>query len=122
MAHLLLNLYRVPDDEAADVRRLLDEHRIPWYETQPSPWGISHGGIWITEDRDVAEARRVFDRYQAERSARVRAEYATAREAGTAPTFVDMLRAHPLYVLLTLLAALLVLLLSALPIIWLLIM
>mgnify|MGYP006909079024 CR=1 FL=1 len=119
MAHLLLNLYRVPDDEAADVRRLLDEHRIPWYETQPSPWGISHGGIWVAEDRDVAEARRLFHEYQAERSARVRAEYAAAREAGTAPTFVGVLRANPLYVILALVAIVLVLLLSALPV-WLL--
>ena len=119
MAHLLLNLYRVPDDEAEDVRRLLDEHRIPWYETQPSPWGISHGGIWVSEDDDVAEARRLFDQYQAERSLRARAEYAAAREAGTLPTFWTHLRAHPLYVTLTLLAVVLVLILAALPV-WLL--
>ena len=119
MAHLLLNLYRVPDDEAEDVRKLLDRHHIPWYETQPSPWGISHGGIWVTEDRDVAEAMRLFDAYEAERSARVRAEYAAARAAGTVPTFWSQLRANPLYVVLTILAAVLVLAVAALPV-WLL--
>lgn len=119
MSHLLLNLYRVPDDEAEDVRRLLDEHHIPWHETQPSPWGISHGGIWVTEDKDIAEATRVFDAYQAERSARARAEYAAARAAGSLPTFWSQLRANPKYVLLTLLAVILVLAVTALPV-WLL--
>ena len=119
MAHLLLNLYRVPDDEIEDVRKLLDAHRIRWYETQPSPWGISHGGIWVTEDDDVVEATRLFDEYQRDRSVRVRAEYAAARQAGTAPTFWSQLRANPLYVVLTVLGALLVLILAALPV-WLL--
>jgi hypothetical protein len=33
MAKLLLNLRNVPDDEADDVRALLDEHDIAYYET-----------------------------------------------------------------------------------------
>ena len=50
MAKLLLKMRLVPDDEAADVRAMLDAARIPWYETEPSRWGISHGGIWVRDD------------------------------------------------------------------------
>lgn len=119
MAHLLLNLYRVPDDEAADVRQLLEAHRIDWYETEPSPWGISHGGIWIADPGHVEQATRLFEQYEAERGERVRADYAAARQAGTAPTFWRLLRDHPGYVLLMLLAALLAVAVVALPV-WLL--
>ena len=47
MSKLLLNLRDVPDDEADDVRRFLDSGGIDYYETRPSLWGISGGGIWI---------------------------------------------------------------------------
>ena len=51
MATLLLNLRHVPEDEADDVRALLDANGIAWYETQPSRWGISGGGIWLALTR-----------------------------------------------------------------------
>ena len=47
MSKLLLNLRGVPDDEADDVRRFLDSGGIGYYETQPTLWGVSFGGIWI---------------------------------------------------------------------------
>ncbi len=115
MSKLLLNLRNVPDDEADDVRALLDAKRIAFYETTPNPWGISAGGIWVTKDADFAEAKLAFDDYERERSVRVRAEYAAAKRAGTAETFVSMLRADPLRVLMSLLGILLVLAVVALP-------
>ena len=117
MSRLLLNLRNVPDDEADDVRALLDAKRIAFYETTPSPWGISAGGIWVTEDADFVEAKRAFDDYEQQRSVRVRAEYAAAKRAGTAETFVGMLRADPLRVVMTLLGILLALGLVAIPVI-----
>jgi hypothetical protein len=41
MSKLLLNLKMVLDDEADDVRAMLEEHDIAYYETAPSRWGIS---------------------------------------------------------------------------------
>lgn len=117
MSRLLLNLRNVPDDEADEVRALLDTKRIAYYETPPGFWGISSGGIWVKEDTDFAEARRALDDYERQRSARVRAEYAAARRAGTAETFLDVLRAEPLRVVMTLLGILLALALVALPVI-----
>ena len=117
MSKLLLNLRNVPDDEADDVRAMLDAKRIAFYETPPSFWGISSGGIWVTEDADFAEAKRALDDYEQQRSVRVRAEYAAAKRAGTAETFVSVLRADPLRVVMTLLGILLALGLVALPVI-----
>jgi hypothetical protein len=116
MSKLLLNLRDVPDDEADDVRAMLDAKRIAFYETPPNPWGISAGGIWVTEDADFAEAKRALDDYEQQRSVRVRAEYAAARRAGTAETFIGILRAEPMRVVMTLLGILLALGLVALPV------
>ena len=98
MSKLLLNLRDVPDDEADDVRRFLDTGGIAYYETPPSWWGISAGGIWIRDDGDVAQAKRLMAEYQRERQARARAERAEALRNGTAETFVDVLRTQPLRV------------------------
>ena len=116
MAKLLLNLRHVPDDEADDVRAMLDAHRIAYYETPPSMWGISAGGIFVQENADIAEAKRLMAEYQVERSARVRAEVAAARRDGTAETFRTVLREQPLRVLFTILAIICLLGLVALPV------
>lgn len=112
----LLNLRHVPDDEAGEVRALLAEHRIEFYETPPNRWGVSAGAIWIADAEDAAEAQRLLADYQVRRRERARAEQAAARRDGTAPTWRTLLRDEPLRVLLVLLAAALMLLLVALPI------
>lgn len=117
MSKLLLNLRNVPDDEADDVRAMLDANRIAFYETAPSRWGISSGGIWVTEDDAIVEAKRLMAIYQQGRQARVRAEYDAARRAGTADTFWTVLRTEPARVVLTVLGILFMLALVALPII-----
>lgn len=115
MSKLLLNLRNVPDDEADDVRALLDAKGIRFHETTPSMWGISAGGIWVTYDADFPAAARAFEDYEQQRSARVRAEYAAARQAGTAETFCSMLRDDPLRVVMVVLGILIVLGLTTLP-------
>ncbi|HDS1823587.1 TPA: hypothetical protein QEM94_002985, partial [Stenotrophomonas maltophilia] len=84
MAKLLLNLRNVGDDEYADVCTLLDQHGIAWYRTEPSPWGISNGGLWLREDADHPRAKALMAEYQAERGPRIRAERERALREGTA--------------------------------------
>lgn len=115
MAKLLLNLRHVPDDEADEVRRLLDAGGIAYYETRPSPWGISAGGIWIRDNAAVAEATRLMAEYQRERAERARTARAEAQRNGTAETFADVVRTRPLQVALAVIATALLLLLLALP-------
>jgi len=116
MSKLLLNLRNVPDDEADEVRALLDAHGIAHYETRPGPFGISAGGIFVAENADAAQARRLMAGYQQERSRRARAERAEAIRDGSAETFLALLRAQPGQVALRVLAILFVLALMALPV------
>jgi Family of unknown function (DUF6164) len=115
MAKLLLNLRNVPDDEADDVRALLHDHDIAYYETSPGFWNISLGGIWVREDAAFAEAKRLMAEYQAQRGARVRAEHEAALRDGTAGTFMTVLRNEPMRVLSAVLGILFALALVLLP-------
>ena len=103
MAKLLLNLRNVGDDEYADVCTLLDQHGIARYRTEPSPWGISNGGLWLREDADHPRAKALMAEYQAERGPRIRAEREQALRDGTAETFGSLFRRRPLFVMLVLL-------------------
>ena len=102
MARLLLNLRNVPDDEIEDVCALLDANGIAHYRTNPSPFGISFGGIWVSEDAEHPRARALMDDYQQARGERVRGERAQALHDGTAETFTSQLRRRPIFVLLVL--------------------
>ncbi|SDQ26920.1 DUF6164 family protein [Pseudoxanthomonas sp. CF125] len=99
MAKLLLNLRNVPDDEADEVRAWLIESGMDFYETQPSPWGISSGGIWMREDADIVRAKALMADYQAKRLQRARAAQYAAREQGSEETFGKLFSRRPWYVL-----------------------
>ncbi len=115
MAKLLLNLRGVPDDEADEVRALLEAHGISFYETPPSRFGISAGGIWIRDREGVAAAERLLAEYQARRLAKAQAEYRAAREARVAPTLWTSIRDDPLRSLATMLGIAFVIAVLALP-------
>ena len=95
MSYMLLNLRNVPDDEVAEVRELLEQHKIAFYETEPNRWGISAGAIWIKEDADASHAKDLMQIYQAERASHARAEYESASRDGTAETFWSQMRRQP---------------------------
>lgn len=117
MPDLLLNLRQVPADEASEVRELLSRHAIDFYETTPSQWGISHGGIWLVDDHPrLAEAKALLKDYQAERRQRAIDDLAAARERGDAPDFWRGLRDNPLRVVAALAGIVFMLLLVALPV------
>lgn len=116
MSTLLLNLRNVPEDEAAEVRALLDAHAIAFFETVPSRWGISAGAIWIKDTAAVDEARRLMADYQRERQSRARAAYAEAQRDGTVATLWTVVRDEPMRVLVMVVSIAFVLGLLALPI------
>lgn len=103
MRHQLLNLRHVPDDEAREVREMLDAHHIAFYETEPNRWGISAGAIWIADDQDALKARELMVAYQSERKVRARAEREAERLEGTAETFWSQARRQPLRLIMILL-------------------
>lgn len=115
MAKLLMNLRDVPDDEADDVRALLDRRGIEYYETAPSFWGISAGGIWITQAAQVDEAKAHLAGYQAERARLAREQREADRLAGRLEGPWDAFRQRPLQVLAAVIGILLMIALTLLP-------
>lgn len=95
MATLLFRLRHVPDDEADDVRALLEENDIDYYETTPGNWGISMPALWLRDDAQQERAKTLLSAYQQERTRRMREEYEEARRQGAAPTLLASLRSQP---------------------------
>jgi len=112
---LLFKLRNVPDDEAADVRALLQEHGIAFYETTAGSWGVSMPGIWLHDNSKQVEARRLLDNYQKNRQHRARASYEQARADGKQRTVFTLISEAPVKFVLLLAALLVVLYISIMP-------
>ncbi len=87
MAKILFRLNGVPDDEANDVRELLADNAIDFYETSPGNWGVSMPAIWLTDESQFQKARALLDVYQNERTVRMKEEYARLKRQGKHKTF-----------------------------------
>ena len=95
MAKLLFRMRHVPEDEAQEVRDLLDQHAIEYFETFAGNWGISMPGLWIKDEERFTEARELIDDYQSQRSIRVKAEYEEKRSLGETKTMWDSFMEDP---------------------------
>ncbi len=115
MARLLLNLRHVPDDELEEIRTLLDEHHIDYYETAPNRWGISMGAIWLKDEDQYPQARTLLTRYEHERRQRMRAAHEAERARGEAETLWQRICRRPVETLIYVAVAALVLYLSTKP-------
>lgn len=113
MPHLLFNLRHVPDDEADEVRALLEANGIDFYETEPNRWGISAGGFWTRDDAAVERARAVLSSYQIERQLRAREEWQQAQREGRVPNLWQAFQLEPLRMTLVVIAVLTILAVTA---------
>jgi len=100
MSRLLIKLRHAPDDEIQEIRSLLQEHRIDFYETQSGPWGISAPGIWLNDEQQYDRAKALMDDYQENRFREQHAEYERLRHAGQHRTFLQNLLENPVQVIL----------------------
>jgi len=98
MTALVFKLRNVPDDEAQEVRDLLDENNIDYYETTAGNWGIAMPGLWAEGD-EIARARRLIDDYQSQRSEEQRERYVQAVNEGSQPTLISRFKQRPLPIL-----------------------
>ncbi len=96
MAKIFFRLRNVPDDEADEVRQLLDDHSIPWFETNAGRWGISFPAIWLSDERDQRRARELVDAYQLRRVQKLKEEEAERRQRGEQATMYTQFRQRPL--------------------------
>ncbi len=96
MAELIFKLHQVPDDEANDIRDLLTEHGIPFYETSAGTWGISLAAIWVHEKDHAQVGKQLIADYQRERYARVLQQRATETAQQTHSSWLDHWRQRPI--------------------------
>lgn len=112
MALLLFSLRQVPDDEAADIRELLEENHIDFYETNAGNWGISMPAIWLRDEQQHEQARLLINEYQELRRVTIQEEYARLKQAGESDTFFKNLLRYPAQTVLFIAAITLVLYVS----------
>jgi len=115
MPELLFKLRNVPDDESEEVRQLLKDHGINFYETHASGWGISMPGIWLPDDSQLQEAKLLLDDYQRDRTSRMRSEYESLKSEGRHQTVIDRIMENPVQFILLAFAVLFILYVSLSP-------
>jgi hypothetical protein len=96
MARLLFKLAQVPEDEAHEIRSLLNEKGISFYETDAGFFRVGVDAIWLVDGAQEEEARALIRMYQSERAARAQHNYAQLVEAGQAPGIWQHFCAQPL--------------------------
>jgi len=96
MALRIFNLRNVPDDEAEDVRELLQEDNIDFYETPSGNWGISVPAFWVRDDNQAPRAKSLIAAYQKERQIKAKVDYAKQKEVGEQRTLLDSVKENPL--------------------------
>ncbi|MDO8843466.1 MAG: DUF6164 family protein [Methylicorpusculum sp.] len=91
MSKLLFSLRNVPDDEAEDIRTILQENNIDYYETPPGNWGISMPAIWVRDDLQFDKATHLLNDYQDKRAITQRQLYQQLIKEGKMPGFFGYL-------------------------------
>ena len=117
MSKQIFRLRNVPDDEAEEIRLLLREHEIEFYETPGGNWGISMPALWLNDKNEhrAEEAKALIERYQEERAVRIRREYEELKQQGKHRRLSDAFRERPLEFIFYLLIVALILYLSTKP-------
>lgn len=72
---LLLSFRYAPEDEVEQVRALLKEEHIDFYEVPPSFMGFNAGGIWLANPAQKQQAQLLLAQYQAQRAQQAQARW-----------------------------------------------
>jgi len=115
MTILLFKLQNVPDDEAEDVRELLAENDIYFYETHAGFWRLGVDGLWLPDATHLERARELIRVYQTARAANQQKIYADLVKQGQAPTLWQNFLSSPLRFVLLIIAVFFVLTLTLAP-------
>ena len=64
MGTLLYKLHDVPDAEATEIRQILNDASIAFYETTAGNWGVSLAAVWLVDESDLPRAKELLDAFQ----------------------------------------------------------
>jgi hypothetical protein len=115
MAKLIFKLKSVPDDEAEDIKNLLTDNKIDFYETPPGNWKISVHALWVKDDGQSIQAKQLIDEYQLERGQRIRMETQQKIDNGEFETIFQRLLSNPVQSIAILAIILFILYVSIIP-------
>ena len=91
----LFSLDGVPTDEANEIRELLEENNIEFYETPHGDWGFSQAAIWLHDDSKLGEAKELIAIYQLEREKKERERYIERNKNRLESTLLDKIKSEP---------------------------
>jgi len=100
MSKLFFSLRGVPIDEAEDIREILFNHEIDFYETSAGNWGISMPALWLKNENDWDKASELLNEYQLNRTKKQRALYEHLKKQGQHRRLFDVICENPLQFLL----------------------
>lgn len=115
MATLLFKLKNVLDDEAEEVRALLSENDIHFYETHAGFFRMGLDAIWLHDKSQLETAKNLIQEYQIQRAEQQRKNYAELVEQGEAIGFWKNIALHPIRFFAALIAIAFVLVLTLVP-------
>lgn len=111
MSTLVFRLKYVPDEEADEIRQLLAENDIAFYETSAGRWQISMAGLWVKDKEQAIKARVLIHQDQMSRAKTMRPISFGQWILG----YFQHARQNPAEAFFTLIAVLLILSVSILP-------
>jgi len=91
----IFRLRDVVEDEAEEVRALLAEHDLEFYETPGGNWGISMPALWLVDDEQAETAKALIAEYQEKRFTEARGKYEQLKLEGKQRTLLDSFKENP---------------------------
>ena len=115
MASLLFKLNNVPDDEAEEVRALLTEYQIPFYETNAGFFRVGLDAIWLHDSSQLEAAKQLLKDYQQKRTESQRDIYQQSLQKCEVETLWQRIVNQPIRFFAAIVAVLFVLMLTLVP-------
>ena len=99
MTKRLYSLRDVPEDEIQELKELLQQQNIDFYETAPGNWGISAGALWLRNDEQFEKAQQLMAQYHTQRANKAKVEHELLVKQGKASTLLENFKRAPLQLL-----------------------
>ena len=96
MARLLFRLNGVSEDEADQIRDLLEQNDFDIYETSAGRWGVSLAAIWLRDNTQFEAARQLIIESQQQRQIELRSEFEEKLANGEIPDWRQRLVERPM--------------------------
>lgn len=96
MARIIFILRGVPEEEAEEIRSLLLDNHLDYYETSSGNWGISMPALWIKNEADFPRAESLLNQFHQERERQQKEKYIALKKAGQNKTIVDEFVQRPI--------------------------